>query len=589
MRAAIATILCGAVVWGCDPSSEIPGSALRDPDLSTIPSDGFGVPATPQPFEPGVSDPQLYEPSGGGGGAGGGGGGMPPDTIEPVCELAAPSGLCDGDGDGAGGTCEGAEDCDDAAPDVFAGAPDRPGDGVDQDCADGDAPLDDAAGIFVVSGAADDAAGTAAEPVGTVARGIELAEAAGLAAVFVAAGDYGETVVSTVSLYGGYDAMDWTPDAGPTRLAEVTIAAAPAGVRGLTVDTLSLAGPADPPECDMDCPAIVAADNVINADRTRTVGLSIGWGRTVATQNVTFGRDEDGFASIPIAVSAGPGGAPALVGNQATAFQDGIGVALSGPAILVENSIDGGRRGVEITADPPCAFAVHLVGGTVRGDRSGVRNAGAVVALDRVAVVGSSDEDESVGIDHDGGDLIARNVVARAEGIGRRRYAVRCAGGTTTLVHTTLLAGDAEDESYAAMQADCDGLQILSSILEVGAAESPVALQVEGRGATRLVHSLLDPDTSACLLGHAEDDCVARVSALDACDWPGCVEATDNDSLDPLLVDAASGDLHIEPESPAVDRAPDPATLGHPIDEDFDGEPRPAGDGFDVGADEVQP
>lgn len=59
MRAAIATILCGAVVWGCDPSSEIPGSALRDPDLSTIPSDGFGVPATPQPFEPGVSDPRL--------------------------------------------------------------------------------------------------------------------------------------------------------------------------------------------------------------------------------------------------------------------------------------------------------------------------------------------------------------------------------------------------------------------------------------------------------------------------------------------------------------------------------------------------
>jgi hypothetical protein len=273
MRGALATILCGALVWGCDPSSQVPGSALRDPDLSKIPSDGFGVPATPDPFEPGVSDPRLYEPAGGGG-AGGGGGGMPPGTIEPVCEFAAPTRLCDGDGDGAGGTCGGVEDCDDAAPDVFAGAPDRPGDGVDQDCADGDAPLDDAAGIFVVAGAADDAAGTAAEPVGTVARGIELAEEAGLAAVFVAAGDYDETVTSTVSLYGGYDAMDWTPDAGPTRLAEVTIAAAPAAVRGLTVDTLDLAGPPEAPACENDCPAIVAADNVINPDRTRTVSRS---------------------------------------------------------------------------------------------------------------------------------------------------------------------------------------------------------------------------------------------------------------------------------------------------------------------------
>ena len=58
-----------------------------------------------------------------------------------------------------------------------------------------------------------------------------------------------------------------------------------------------------------------------------------------------------------------------------------------------------------------------------------------------------------------------------------------------------------------------------------------------------------------------------------------------NISADPLFLDAASGDLHLDPLSPCID-AGDPATA---LTEDLDGNPRPAGSGYDMGAYEWRP
>jgi hypothetical protein len=64
-------------------------------------------------------------------------------------ERPTPTAACspvDRDGDGffvcsdGEGTLPRAKDCDDANPQVFPGAPDAPGDGVDQSCDGGDAP-----------------------------------------------------------------------------------------------------------------------------------------------------------------------------------------------------------------------------------------------------------------------------------------------------------------------------------------------------------------------------------------------------------------------------------------------------------------
>ena len=51
------------------------------------------------------------------------------DDLSATCSV--PGDCADGDGDGVR-LCDG--DCDDAAPDVYPGAPDAPADGVDSDC-----------------------------------------------------------------------------------------------------------------------------------------------------------------------------------------------------------------------------------------------------------------------------------------------------------------------------------------------------------------------------------------------------------------------------------------------------------------------
>ena len=52
--------------------------------------------------------------------------------------------------------------------------------------------------------------------------------------------------------------------------------------------------------------------------------------------------------------------------------------------------------------------------------------------------------------------------------------------------------------------------------------------------------------------------------------------------VDPQLIDPINGDYHISPTSPAVD-----AGVDIPVSDDMDGDPRPMGSGYDIGADEA--
>jgi len=61
-------------------------------------------------------------------------------------------------------------------------------------------------------------------------------------------------------------------------------------------------------------------------------------------------------------------------------------------------------------------------------------------------------------------------------------------------------------------------------------------------------------------------------------DWPG----TGNIDEDPLFLDPANGDYHLTDASPCMDAGTDD---GAPMD-DFEGDQRPVGDGWDMGADE---
>lgn len=81
---------------------------------------------------------------------------------------------------------------------------------VDSDCdgIDGDA----SAAVFVASSGRAEGAGTREDPVSSIARGIEIASGAGHTQVLIASGEYAETIdlLVGVSIYGGYDATDWS-------------------------------------------------------------------------------------------------------------------------------------------------------------------------------------------------------------------------------------------------------------------------------------------------------------------------------------------------------------------------------------------
>jgi len=62
---------------------------------------------------------------------------------------------------------------------------------------------------------------------------------------------------------------------------------------------------------------------------------------------------------------------------------------------------------------------------------------------------------------------------------------------------------------------------------------------------------------------------------------------TGNISSDPLFVDAANNDFHLRPDSPCIDRGASPVTYTLVPDDDWDGDSRPIGGGYDMGIDEV--
>jgi hypothetical protein len=111
------------------------------------------------------------------------------------------------------------------------------------------------------------------------------------------------------------------------------------------------------------------------------------------------------------------------------------------------------------------------------------------------------------------------------------------------------------------------------------------AVHCGGEGQVNLWTSLLwdNPGAGRSLLGGM---CALRAAAVDAPDF----QTGNSIPLGPGLLPRFRGpdDLHLLPDSPAVDRVPHEPDAPV-LDEDFDGDPRPQGAASDFGADEVRP
>ena len=118
-----------------------------------------------------------------------------------------------------GGMAPNGQDCNDADSLTYPGAPELAGDGIDQSCDGLDLTPTNNLGVFVALTGDDANPGTKAAPKASLTAGIAAAESDGKV-VFVAGGTYRESVSTTVSIHGGYNATTWTRTAfNPTIVA----------------------------------------------------------------------------------------------------------------------------------------------------------------------------------------------------------------------------------------------------------------------------------------------------------------------------------------------------------------------------------
>ena len=85
-----------------------------------------------------------------------------------------------------------------------------------------------------------------------------------------------------------------------------------------------------------------------------------------------------------------------------------------------------------------------------------------------------------------------------------------------------------------------------------------------------------------------DDICIDNLMEFNACEWGHCSVAGENISDDPLFYDPQSGNYHLLEESPCIDSGIEssPWCSENSIYNDFDGDARPQGNTWDIGADE---
>ena len=259
----------------------------------------------------------------------------------PPNSLAPPNspGPLDSDGDG---TLD-ASDCAPTDPAIHPGAPDPPDLAfVDSNCdgIDGNA----AAAIFVsAAGGHELAAGTRADPLRTVAAGVQEAAAQGKN-VYVAAGTYeegsGVSLATGVGIYGGYDPTTWArPGAQPTTIDGSPQALLADSVTGATLQLLSLHATADGAGTAYGVRAINGSSLLLVDDQIVAGSGSPGTtGSTGSTGvnggnggNATSGTFGAAGTSVPGA-RGGAGGPPVVGSNDGKPGQAGASVTNGGSA-----------------------------------------------------------------------------------------------------------------------------------------------------------------------------------------------------------------------------------------------------------------
>jgi hypothetical protein len=135
---------------------------------------------------------------------------------------------------------------------------------------------------------------------------------------------------------------------------------------------------------------------------------------------------------------------------------------------------------------------------------------------------------------------------------------------------------------------------LANNIFNSGSGEYSYGIFNMGSSTTTLINNDICGADMDCMIfysfsGACDADTIVDVND---CAWTGCTEASGNISENPLLVNPAGGDFHLQGSSQCIDTGIDPAPTYIPpgfVEFDFEGDARPYGAGWDIGADEWTP
>ncbi|MCB1153748.1 putative metal-binding motif-containing protein [bacterium] len=536
-------------------------------------------------------------------------------------------------------------DCDDTDAMVHPTAVELPDDGVDQDCVGGDGTASNDNGIFVDGASGSDAnPGTKEEPVATIAKGVDLAEAAEGWSVYVAGGSYMEDILVTgTAIFGGYDASDWSRDIDANTTTIEGDTTDPMRVKDngyLLLDGVELVGLSSGTSAGIFVYSNARADVFRTAIETRGnliehYGILVGPDSRLLAVDVSIDLAQTNQLSYGVyssnalllrlhrlAVQA-DGAATDLFGVSATdvaaeiydstfdlnpVFGDGYGIFAENSRVTAQNVEISMPQGNRLTAIS--AVGSKLDARDTRIDLGEAANTSTGFAVqspldtfiaNATVHVGESG-DKAYGIFGNGtllSDLTVLNSTFVIDDAGGNGYGFYLSTGGMFIADNTFVIGGGQNTVGGFIL--LSGSESAEAIVANNAFHvwKPADLQQFGFfvttiGSGALMHLLgndIHASSPTCLLS-ADGNCYATIEEANACEWKSCVEASGNIDEDPGFV--SNTDVHLMSDSPLIDAGYDLSPLAPPwavpfIWEDTDRDRRPHGDGYDIGADEFVP